>query len=118
MRLVKVCREWPGATLVPPVSLKLDLERAGGPRAVGGPKAPAGVRPGRERRPARFEKWGDAAGGQQSGTVQLVDGSGDGGRSEGRVHEGRNPEEARSRSAGARAACSPELERLLRALGS
>ena len=26
MRLVKVVSEWPGATLVPPVSLKLDLE--------------------------------------------------------------------------------------------
>ena len=26
MRLVKVVAEWPGATLVPPVSVKLDVE--------------------------------------------------------------------------------------------
>ena len=26
IRLIKVVHEWPGATLVPPVSLKLDLE--------------------------------------------------------------------------------------------
>ena len=31
MRLVKVVGEWPGATLVPPVSLKLDLEAAATP---------------------------------------------------------------------------------------
>jgi transcription-repair coupling factor (superfamily II helicase) len=37
MRLVKVVGEWPGATMVPPVSLKLDLEAAQ-PSA----KAPAG----------------------------------------------------------------------------
>jgi hypothetical protein len=61
VRLVKVVSEWPGATLVPPVSLKLDLEapavktsatagsaRGGGqpPAAVGGRRdGPAGRRP-------------------------------------------------------------------------
>src|SRR5688500_854172 len=32
LRLVKVVHEWPGATLVPPVSLKLDLEAPQGPQ--------------------------------------------------------------------------------------
>jgi transcription-repair coupling factor (superfamily II helicase) len=39
-RLVKVVGEWPGATLVPPVSLKLDLDAL-----VGAPMAPSSARP-------------------------------------------------------------------------
>ena len=39
MRLVKVVHEWPGATLVPPVSVKMDLDAA-----RSGPKAPPAVR--------------------------------------------------------------------------
>lgn len=41
-RLIKVVTEWPGATLVPPVTLKLDLEATPGPT----PSTPrAGIRP-------------------------------------------------------------------------
>jgi hypothetical protein len=40
MRLVKVVHEWPGAILVPPVSLKLDLEATAGTRDSG-----LGIRP-------------------------------------------------------------------------
>jgi hypothetical protein len=36
MRLIKVVNEWPGAVLVPPVSLKLDLEAAPKPGASAG----------------------------------------------------------------------------------
>ena len=51
VRLVNVIRDWPGATLVPPASLKLDLETAPGgkavspaakPSAASGPTAAAG----------------------------------------------------------------------------
>jgi transcription-repair coupling factor (superfamily II helicase) len=52
LRLVKIVHEWPGATLVPPVSLKLDLEapqaaagkrpQAAPPPKAKGPSAPAG----------------------------------------------------------------------------
>jgi transcription-repair coupling factor (superfamily II helicase) len=42
LRLVKVVSEWPGATLVPPVSVKLDVEAAAQvPSAASGPRAPA-----------------------------------------------------------------------------
>jgi len=37
VRLVKVVHDWPGATLVPPASLRVDLEAA---HAQGGPKGP------------------------------------------------------------------------------
>ncbi|HEY6360208.1 MAG TPA: transcription-repair coupling factor [Vicinamibacterales bacterium] len=44
MRLVKLVHEWPGATLVPPVSLKLDLEA---PQTAGRrPPAPGSPKPG------------------------------------------------------------------------
>ena len=60
MRLVKVVGGWPGATLVPPVSLKLDLEAARPPPArrhrARGPRRQEGRRdhhrPGRRRAPA------------------------------------------------------------------
>jgi transcription-repair coupling factor (superfamily II helicase) len=42
MRLIKVVHEWPGAVLVPPVSLKLDLE-------AGSPAPLPGTRPGDAR---------------------------------------------------------------------
>jgi hypothetical protein len=42
VRLVKIVGEWPGATLVPPASLKIDLEAAGAPRM----SAAAATRPG------------------------------------------------------------------------
>jgi transcription-repair coupling factor (superfamily II helicase) len=42
LRLVKVVSEWPGATLVPPVSVKLDVEASAPvPSAASGPRAPA-----------------------------------------------------------------------------
>ena len=50
MRLVKVVHEWPGAVLVPPVSLKLDLDAAEKPiqeapgRVRGTSRAPAGLK--------------------------------------------------------------------------
>ena len=59
VRLVKVVGEWPGATLVPPVSLKLDLEAplepvtSGKEKAAKGPVAKADVRPGPVDRPGR-----------------------------------------------------------------
>jgi hypothetical protein len=37
VRLFKVVHDWPGATLVPPASLRVDLEAA---QAQGGPKGP------------------------------------------------------------------------------
>jgi transcription-repair coupling factor (superfamily II helicase) len=49
LRLVKVVGEWPGATLVPPVSLKLDLEAPPAP-----PKGPAA-------RPAAVDSRKDSA---------------------------------------------------------
>src|SRR4029079_19226375 len=56
LRLVKVVGEWPGATLVPPVSLKLSLDPAltasAGRRPETRPDASSGHRPGR-RAPAR-----------------------------------------------------------------
>jgi hypothetical protein len=48
VRLVKTVHEWPGATLVPPVSLKLDLEApppASGARQPAGSGQRAGARP-------------------------------------------------------------------------
>jgi transcription-repair coupling factor (superfamily II helicase) len=63
LRLVKVVGEWPGATLVPPVSLKLSLEAPltapGGRRPEGRPDAAAGHRPGRRApaRPAAAPSW-------------------------------------------------------------
>ena len=47
MRLIKIVHEWPGAVLVPPVSLKLDLEASEKP----GQETPARVR-GAARPPA------------------------------------------------------------------
>jgi transcription-repair coupling factor (superfamily II helicase) len=60
-RLVKVVGEWPGATLVPPVSLKLNLDVpvAGGRRAETRADADTGHRPGRRApaRPAAAPSW-------------------------------------------------------------
>jgi transcription-repair coupling factor (superfamily II helicase) len=60
-RLIKVVTEWPGAMLVPPVSLKLDLEAPPRPPSAGSASLPAGAaghaaaRGGRpEQRPARL----------------------------------------------------------------
>jgi transcription-repair coupling factor (superfamily II helicase) len=54
VRLLHVVAEWPGATFVPPVSLKLDMEAVAQPKAsnlkaVSGPKAP--FRPGSRKPP-------------------------------------------------------------------
>jgi hypothetical protein len=43
MRLVKVVHEWPGAILVPPVSVKLDLEAP----QIAGSRQPAGSAKGK-----------------------------------------------------------------------
>ena len=52
LRLVKVIGEWPGATLVPPVSVKLDIEApAEVPKAPPKPAAPAATRPAHPSRP-------------------------------------------------------------------
>jgi transcription-repair coupling factor (superfamily II helicase) len=59
VRLVKTVHEWPGAVLVPPVSLKLDLEaphagpREGAPRR-GGPPGPSPAPGPAPRIPARM----------------------------------------------------------------
>jgi len=60
VRLVKIVHEWPGAVLVPPVSLKVDLDAS----AEGGPKGPplrsaaGGGRRGRPSgRPAETSWW-------------------------------------------------------------
>ena len=42
VRLVKVVSGWPGAVLVPPVSIKLDLEAPLAPKPVAAAKAPSG----------------------------------------------------------------------------
>jgi len=63
LRLVKVVGEWPGATLVPPVSLKLSLDPAltasAGRRPETRPDASSGHRPGRRApaRPAAAPSW-------------------------------------------------------------
>jgi len=63
LRLVKVVGEWPGATLVPPVSLKLSLDAPLTAPAVkrpeSRPEASAGHRPGRRApaRPAAAPSW-------------------------------------------------------------
>jgi transcription-repair coupling factor (superfamily II helicase) len=46
MRLVKVVGQWPGAILVPPVSLKLDLEASAAARASAGKAAAGASKPG------------------------------------------------------------------------
>src|SRR5688572_28592494 len=49
LRLVKVVYEWPGATPVPPVSVKLDLEapqRTGSPQPAGSAKGKPFAQPG------------------------------------------------------------------------
>jgi transcription-repair coupling factor (superfamily II helicase) len=51
-RLVKIVQEWPGATLVPPVSLKLDLEA---PPTAGSRQPTAGSDAGRGRPSGRPE---------------------------------------------------------------
>ncbi len=59
VRLIKVVGEWPGATLVPPVSLKLNLDAplepvtSGKEKAAKGPVAKADARPGPVDRPGR-----------------------------------------------------------------
>jgi hypothetical protein len=40
VRLVKVVADWPGATLVPPVSLKVDLEAVAGSKPAAPPPPP------------------------------------------------------------------------------
>ena len=60
VRLLHVVAEWPGATFVPPVSLKLDLEAGAQPKASnntapGGLKPSGPVRPG-SRRPSGLRK--------------------------------------------------------------
>jgi transcription-repair coupling factor (superfamily II helicase) len=61
VRLVKVVEEWPGATLVPPVSLKLSLDAPLTPsrRPEARPDATGGHRPGRRApaRPAAAPSW-------------------------------------------------------------
>jgi transcription-repair coupling factor (superfamily II helicase) len=56
MRLVKVVGGWPGATLVPPVSVKLDVEAPTSPVPATPPRAPVAKRVRSTQRP-------DAAGG-------------------------------------------------------
>ena len=65
MRLVKLVHEWPGATLVPPVSLKLDLEAL--PPAAGSRQPAAGA-----RSPGPESEAGAARGARRSD--ELVDG--------------------------------------------
>jgi hypothetical protein len=59
MRLVKVVGGWPGAVLVPPVSLKLDLEAPATPAPAPAP-APAG-KAGARRRPGPQAGTGSAS---------------------------------------------------------
>jgi transcription-repair coupling factor (superfamily II helicase) len=63
LRLVKIVHEWPGATLVPPVSLKLDLEA---PQAAAGARQPAG---GGQKPGARSQKGASTRGGTGRGGV-------------------------------------------------
>jgi transcription-repair coupling factor (superfamily II helicase) len=77
LRLVKVVTEWPGATLVPPVSLALDLDApavmtptSGGQKVSGyqagspqGSRRPSGLRPG-GLRSGGFRPGGPRAGGR------------------------------------------------------
>ena len=62
LRLVKIVHEWPGATLVPPVSLKLDLEP---PQPAAGARLPASGAKGAARPP----KPGTARGASGRGGV-------------------------------------------------
>jgi hypothetical protein len=108
VRLVRVVGEWPGAALVPPVSLKLDLEAPEKPagakvlRAPGGPKAA-----GHRVRPA-----GAGAAGQSWWTARATAGEVTAGFTKEDIL--RRPE-TDPRAAGG---MFSRLEQLLRALGS
>jgi transcription-repair coupling factor (superfamily II helicase) len=65
IRLVNIVHEWPGAVLVPPVSLKLDLEAR--PKAAAPPKtATSGGRPSGGASPARSSPGGRGGGGGET----------------------------------------------------
>ena len=111
---IKVVHEWPGATLVPPVSLKLDLEATPrGSLKVAGYQA-ARIGP-------RANQASVAGGLQASGArlvrTQLVDGAGDDRRGDGRVHQGGDSAEARGRTRAPKGACSPAWKSCLQGLG-
>ena len=60
LRLVKVVGEWPGATLVPPVSLKLDLEAPQAASKAPAPAARLAPASGRPGRPSPLSKRGSS----------------------------------------------------------
>ena len=93
VRLVKVVGGWPGAVLVPPVSIKLDLEAPLAPKPAAAAKAPS--RQGRAR-PRQDRTSGE-----------LVDDASNCGRGKARVYERRGPSKAGHRSREPRGACSP-----------
>ena len=77
VRLVKIVHEWPGAMLVPPVSLKLDLE-APQPATGSRPAASAGAKPGpRGTKPA--PRGGSGRGGVSWWTARATAGEVTGG---------------------------------------
>jgi transcription-repair coupling factor (superfamily II helicase) len=58
VRLVKVVSAWPGAVLVPPVSIKLDLEAPLAPKPAAAPRGPAGRgSQGRSRTEPQVSWW-------------------------------------------------------------
>jgi len=57
MRLVKVVSGWPGASLVPPVSVKLDIEAPLEPQKAPSAKTTTAGKPGRAARPASAGSW-------------------------------------------------------------
>ena len=95
MRLVKVVGGWPGATLVPPVSVKLDVEAS---TTAVPPSPPQAARSQEGRQSAEARRRDDG---------QLVDGEGDGrgsdGRDSQRIRSFANPKPIRA----PRAECSP-----------
>jgi hypothetical protein len=70
LRLVKIVHEWPGATLVPPVSLKLDLEA---PQPAAGNPKPA------TRNPKPAARGGSGRGGVSWWTARATAGEVTGG---------------------------------------
>ena len=87
MRLVKVVGGWPGAVLVPPVSVKLDVEASTSAVSPGPPQAAPVKKADKGQARRRLDGW------------QLVDGEGDGRRGEAGIHKDRDPSHTRNGSA-------------------
>ncbi|MBI4264754.1 MAG: transcription-repair coupling factor [Acidobacteria bacterium] len=111
LRLVRVVHDWPGAVLVPPASLKLDLDA---PSPQGGPKGPP-LRPADSGRPGGGRRRGGPLGPPERGSWWTARATA------GAVTAGFTKEEMLRRpepNPRAEGGMFARLEELLRALGS